>query len=39
MLRRSQPGAKLRTVLREDGTRLVYAWPLGGAYRVFTLGS
>jgi endoglycosylceramidase len=30
-------GARLRTVLRSDGSRIVYAWPLGGPYRVFTL--
>jgi endoglycosylceramidase len=31
-------GARLRTALRGDGSRIVYAWPIGGPYRVFTLG-
>ena len=30
-------GAKLRVVRRPGGRRIVYAWPLGGAYHVFTL--
>jgi endoglycosylceramidase len=30
-------GARLRIVLRSDGSRIVYAWPTGGPYRVFTL--
>jgi endoglycosylceramidase len=30
-------GAKLRVRSRPDGSRIVYAWPLGGAYHVFTL--
>jgi endoglycosylceramidase len=34
----SATGARVRTVLRSDGSRLVYAWPLGGPYRVFTAG-
>jgi endoglycosylceramidase len=29
-------GARLRTVTHADGSRTVYAWPLGGAYRVYT---
>jgi endoglycosylceramidase len=29
-------GAKLRTVIHADGSRTAYAWPLGGAYRVYT---
>jgi endoglycosylceramidase len=31
-------GARLRTVTRADGSRIVYAWPTGGPYSVFTLG-
>ena len=34
----SATGARLRTLVRSDGSRLVYAWPLGGPYRVFTAG-
>jgi endoglycosylceramidase len=30
-------GARLQTVSRGDGTRIVYAWPVGGPYRVFTV--
>jgi endoglycosylceramidase len=29
-------GARLRVVSRRAGGRLAYAWPTGGAYRVFT---
>jgi endoglycosylceramidase len=29
-------GARLRVVARRAGGRLAYAWPTGGAYRVFT---
>jgi endoglycosylceramidase len=32
-------GAHLRTISRADGSRVVYAWPTGGAYRVFTLAN
>jgi endoglycosylceramidase len=32
----SATGARLQTVSRGDGTRIVYAWPTGGPYRVFT---
>jgi endoglycosylceramidase len=31
-------GARLRTVLQSNGSRIVYAWPTGGPYRVFTRG-
>jgi endoglycosylceramidase len=31
-------GARLRVVRRSDGSRVAYAWPLGGAYRVFAGG-
>jgi endoglycosylceramidase len=31
-------GAVLRTVSRSDGSRTIYASPVGGPYRVFTLG-
>ncbi len=30
-------GARLRTLARSDGSRIVYAWPTGGPYSVFTL--
>jgi endoglycosylceramidase len=30
-------GARLQTVSRGDGTRIVYVWPVGGPYDVFTL--
>jgi endoglycosylceramidase len=30
-------GARLRIVRRADGSRIVYAWPLGGGYRISTL--
>ena len=30
-------GARLQIVSRSDGSRIVYAWPAGGTYRVFTL--
>jgi hypothetical protein len=29
-------GAKLQTVLPGDGGRIVYVWPFGGPYHVFT---
>jgi hypothetical protein len=29
-------GARLRTVLRSDGSRILYVWPLGGPYTVAT---
>jgi endoglycosylceramidase len=32
----SATGARLRVVARRSGGRLAYAWPTGGAYRVFT---
>jgi hypothetical protein len=31
-------GARLRTVSRADGSRILYVWPSGGPYRVFTIG-
>jgi endoglycosylceramidase len=31
-------GARLHTVVRPDGARIVYASPTGGSYRIFTLG-
>jgi hypothetical protein len=31
-------GARLQTVVQPDGTRISYAWPLGGPYTVFTPG-
>ncbi len=32
-------GARLQTVSRGDGSRVVYAWPVGGPYHVFTLNN
>jgi endoglycosylceramidase len=32
-------GARLQTVSRGDGARIVYVWPAGGPYRVFTLSN
>jgi hypothetical protein len=31
-------GARLRTVSQNSGSRIVYAWPTGGPYRIFTIG-
>jgi hypothetical protein len=31
-------GARVQTVSRGNGDRIVYAWPTGGPYRIFTLG-
>jgi endoglycosylceramidase len=30
-------GARLQTALRGDGSRILYVWPAGGSYSVFTL--
>jgi endoglycosylceramidase len=35
----SATGARVRTVAQSNGSRTVYAWPTGGPYRIFTLGS
>jgi hypothetical protein len=35
----SATGARLQTVSRGDGARIVYAWPTGGLYRVFTFNT
>lgn len=32
-------GARLRTVSRADGSRISYAWPVGGTYHLFTRGN
>jgi hypothetical protein len=29
-------GARLRTILRSDGSRILYVWPTGGPYTVAT---
>jgi endoglycosylceramidase len=32
-------GARLRAVSRADGSRILYVWPSGGPYSVFTVGT